>query len=111
MKLLLLLAVFIGTAFGQNAVFTDYSPTIKGISIGTTKCLFFFKLFTSTLPYDTIVNCYDPDLVYAAGGMPNRTMQGSFPFTSGMFTWIISYVNGFITLSLATDNLHVERVI
>lgn len=54
-KLLLLLPFLALPAIGQNAVFNQFSPSVIGMTIGTSHCYMWGNL---TPPYTLIVGCY-----------------------------------------------------
>jgi hypothetical protein len=57
MKLLITFLLLAASAFCQNAVYNNFSPTVKGITIGTYHCYFWMHA-SAPAPWDNEIACY-----------------------------------------------------
>lgn len=99
MRLLLLLLLLGSSLLAQNAVYNNFSPTVKGVTIGSTHCYFWFH-GSSVSPYDIEVACYNPTVVFLAVGLPGQTMVDSFNYPGGNIAWLFTSSGGVITFQL-----------
>ena len=75
-KKLLLLTILALPALAQNAVFNQFSPTVIGMTIGTSHCYMWGNL---TPPWVTEIACY------TAGGLQQVQAQSSGQELTGFF--------------------------
>lgn len=99
MKILLLLLLLGSSLLAQNAVFNNFSPTVKGVTIGTVHCYFWFHA-SAVSPWDIEVACYNPTIKYLNVGIAGQTMQDTFNYTGGSIGWILTSSGGVITYSI-----------
>lgn len=98
-KILLLLLFSVVGLHGQNAVYNNFSSTVKGVTIGTAHCYFWFH-GSSVSPWDIEVACYNPTATYLAVGMPGQTMADTFNYPGGNIGWLFTSSGGVITFQL-----------
>lgn len=101
MKLLILLLWSVVGLNAQNAVYNNFSSTVKGVTIGTTHCYFWFH-GSSPSPWDIEVVCYTSGTSqYLAVGKAGQTMQDTFNYASGNIAWFFTSTMGVITWQLS----------
>lgn len=90
MKILLAL-LFLTIGLKAQAVYNNFSPIVKGVTIGTTHCYFWFHSAVASPPYDIEIACYSPSQTNVIAALPSNITQGSFPFSNGIITWLMTY--------------------
>lgn len=99
MKKLLLLLLLTGTYGFSQAVYNNFSPTVKGVTIKNSHCYVWAKL---GLPYDTEVVCWEGAVLKKLiVGVANETIVGYFITADGQFTFLIFPRNGVMNFQLS----------
>lgn len=95
MKYIIPLLLLAGSAFGQNAVYTSFSSTVKGMTVGTNYCYFWFhnsvnpSIFAQGWDYE--VACYSgSNNVVLHFKKATVTTDEGYTFTGGYIRFIIS---------------------
>ena len=91
MKLIILLLLAI-SCYGQSAVYNDFSPTVKGMTVGTYHCNFFFhsSVYASNSGWDYEVACYSGlDNRVLEFKKPGDNLDSGYTFTGGYIRYII----------------------
>lgn len=70
----------------SQAVINNFSPTVKGVTIGSVHCYF----WSLPAPYDVEVACYQGTIPTIFAKSVGDKMVGSFPFVTGIITWILT---------------------
>ena len=99
-KLVLLLLLLGSSLLAQNAVYNNFSPTVKGVTIGTTHCYIWFHGSAPT-PYDIETACYISGVIkYISVGVAGQAMQDTFNYPAGNIGWLFTSSGGVITWQL-----------
>ena len=85
-KTLLLLLSFCGLAFAQSPVYNNFSSTVKGVTVGSYHCYFWFH-GSSPAPWDAEVACYGTANQKIEVSLPNQTVVDNWPFPLGNIGW------------------------
>lgn len=88
MRKLLLLVLITATLLPAQAVWNNFSQTVKGVTIGQVHC-YFFSL--SGQQYDSEVACYTNNVLQSIfAKIPGSKLVGSYPTATGIITWILT---------------------
>lgn len=97
MKFLLLLLLLGSSLLAQNAIYNNFSPTVKGVTIGTVHCYAWFHA-SAPSPWDVEVACYSAGVVnYISVGKAGQTVQDTFNYSGGNIGWLFTSLAGVIT--------------
>ena len=98
MKLLAILTLCASGLFGQNAVYNNFSPTVKGITISTYHCYFWLHA-SAPSPWDNEIACY-------SGSSTPLIMVGLPGVTIGLQTLKLVSITGTITFSFTPNAMN-----
>lgn len=90
MKLIPLLLLASSYLVAQNATYSDYTPTVKGMSVGTNYCYFWFHSSVVATGWDYEVACYSgASNLILSFKKPGATFDSGYEFSGGSIRFII----------------------